>query len=47
MRLYLGKKEDSTAISYRVGGQERTMLVSISDAMKERLLAQWKSARRS
>ena len=47
MRLYLGKKEDSTAISYRVGGQERTMLVSISAAMKERLLAQWKSARRS
>lgn len=45
-RLYLGNRKDATAITYRIGGVSSTMLLSMSDEMSRKLIAQWKSVRR-
>jgi len=46
-RLHHGKQEDSLAVTYRVAGAERTLLVSASESMRKKLVEQWKIARRS
>ena len=45
-RLYLGKKADTTAVTYRVGGVPSTLLLSMSEEMRGKLIAQWKLMRR-
>ena len=45
-RLYLGKKADATAVTYRVSGVPSTLLLSMSEEMREKLIAQWKLTRR-
>ena len=45
-RLYLGKKADATAVTYRVSGVPYTMLLSMSEEMRTKLIAQWKLTRR-
>ena len=44
--LYLGRKEYTTAVTYRVAGTQRTMLLSMTDEMRKQLVAQWKIARK-
>jgi len=46
-RLYHGKREESVAVTYRAAGAERTLLVSITETMRKRLVDQWKAAKRS
>ena len=46
-RLFHGKREDAVALTYRVGGEEKTLLVSITESMRKKLVDQWKTARRS
>ena len=45
-RLYLGNKADTTAVTYRVGGVPSTLLLSMSEEMRGKLIAQWKLMRR-
>lgn len=45
-RLYLGSKASTTAITYRVAGSPATLLLSLSDGMRKKLIEQWKIVRR-
>lgn len=47
LKLCHGNRAAATAVTYRVGGEERTLLLGLSEEMKERLIAQWKTVRRS
>ena len=44
--LYLGDKTQATAVAYRAGGEASILLLSLSDGMREKLIAQWKTVRR-
>lgn len=44
--LCLGDKTQATAVAYRAGGEASILLLSLSDGMREKLIAQWKTVRR-
>lgn len=46
-RLFHGKREEAVAVIYRVAGEEKTLLVSMTESMRKKLVEQWKTAKRS
>ena len=47
VRLFHGKREEAVAVIYRVAGEEKTLLVSMTESMRKKLIEQWKTAKRS